>query len=285
MMRRLAPTMLERERRLKLRDGVVVWAPLSDMQAALLYVYGTTEFYGTSLFRALLQSGDTVVDVGANLGEYSLLSAKRVGPTGRVLAFEPHPVNYQRLSRSVITNRSNNVMLFPLALSDATGFAYLDKLETANSGLARVVTEVKDEPVVEVQCETLDAIVERERISQVDVLKVDVEGSEPAVLSGAKRLLTRDKPLVFFEVNDLHASDRGFTAPSIEILLNLGYDLYGVEPLRDGGWRLARLRDGESPLRFRDRWQHDGYQPNLLAAHTRNIRKLDVIQPLLTQIS
>jgi FkbM family methyltransferase len=274
--------MLERDRKLKLPDGLVVWARLSDTQGALLYVYGTTEFYGTSLIRALLESGDTVVDVGANLGEYALLSAKRVGPTGRVLAFEPHPVNYQLLSRSVLANRSDNVKLFRLALADALGIAYLENLETANSGLARVVTQIGGEPVVEVQCEALDAIVEREPISQVDLVKVDVEGLEPAVLRGAERLLTRDKPLVFFEVNALRQSDCGFTAPSIEILLDMGYDLYGVEPLRDGGWRLARLGEGESPLRFRDRWQHDGYQPNLLAAHTHNIRKHEIIQRLLT---
>jgi FkbM family methyltransferase len=286
LMRRFAKRrMLEADRRLMLPDKLIIWARLSDTQGALLYVYGTTEFYGTSLVRRLIQNGDTVIDVGANLEEYTLLAAKHVGRKGRVLAFEPNPGTCELLSRSVTANGFDNVTLCRVALSDVTGHAYLENSNAANSGLARLAPQMTDEsrnsPMLEVQRDRLDAIIEREHITHVAFVKLDVEGFEPAVLRGAERLLARDKPFVFWEVNDLTQSEYGFTAPSMEILLGTGYELDGVEPQRSESWRLVRLRAGESPLRFRDRWQHEGYQPNLLAAHTDNTRTQAIVERLL----
>lgn len=284
--RRLAKKTFEAARKIILPNGTVIWARLSDTQGAWLYVYGTTEFYGTSLVRALIRDGDTVIDVGANLGEYTLLAAKCVGPKGQVLAFEPHPETYDLLSRSVTSNGLDNVALCRIALSDVSGHAYLETPNAANSGQVTLTAQMLDESrnghLLEVQCDRLDAIVEREHITHVALVKLDVEGFEPAVLRGAERLLARDKPLVFWEVNDFTQSEYGFTAPSMEVLLGMGYAFYGVEPQRSESWRLVRL--GESPLRFRDRWQHKGYQPNLLAAHTENTRTHAIVQRLLARV-
>jgi FkbM family methyltransferase len=280
LLRRVAPGALDRERALSISDELVIWARLGDVQGALLFVYGTTEFLGTQLVRSLLEPADTVVDVGANLGEYTLIAARRVGPAGRVFAFEPHPGNNRLLTRSIETNGLANVDVFPFALSDARGQAFLDVSSGSHSGLARLTDSDGSGGNVAVACETLDTVRDRERIPRVALLKIDVEGFEPAVLRGAERTLTEDRPAVFFEANDLVASADGFASPAIDLLRAHGYGIYGATWLGGNRWRLARVAAGDDPGRFRDRWMHEGYPPNLLAVHPEDARSSRRVEAL-----
>lgn len=278
--RRFAKRGFARPRRLRLDDGIVVWARLSEFGGARIYVYGSTEYFSTALFKELIAPGATVIDVGANLGEYTLIAAKHVGRAGSVLAFEPLPETFALLERSVSENGFDNVRMFQVALSDRDGRATLRLPPSSNSGLASLAA-AHDDDGFEVECMRLDTVLERNRAGRVDVMKIDVEGFEHQVIVGACRTLAHDKPMILFEVNGTVRGGDGWTARSIDALRQLGYRMYGVEGLKGRRWRLVELRVSEDPSRFRDRWETDAFPPNLLAAHPGNSRSTDVLDRLL----
>jgi FkbM family methyltransferase len=255
---------------LRFDANLVLWARLSEFGGARIYVYGTTEYFSTSLFKLLLTPGATVIDVGANLGQYTLLAAKYSGPTGTVLAFEPRPEIFTLLAKSIEENGFANVILSDQALSDRDGSAKLYLPGGSNFGAASLlpVTEPKDS--IRVECARLDTVLDAAQIGHVDLVKVDVEGHEPEVFEGASRTLERDKPIVLFEVNALRRSPDGVSAQSVDELRQVGYEMYGVEELGGRRWRLINAWAGDDLSRFRDRWETDDFPPNLLAVHPEN---------------
>jgi FkbM family methyltransferase len=145
-------------------------------------------------------------DVGANVGQTSLDALKNF-PEATIYAFEPHEATFAVLSASAPSAR---VHAFNLALSDREGEAdFFDygALATSNSlvGDAQYAARTKHEVTVrKVDCETLDAICRRCEIEHIDVLKVDTEGHDLAVLRGAQRMLSEHRVrFVFVEFNTL----------------------------------------------------------------------------------
>jgi FkbM family methyltransferase len=135
--------------------------------------------------------GDTVVDVGANAGVFTLATAWIVGPTGRVVAIEPNPEVLGRLAANVRGNGfDDRVTILPIAIADHTGRGLvLD--ESGNSTVARiqVLTEGEATSSDTVGVRTLDDALEDLGVGHVDFLKVDVEGLERSVIAGAARTL------------------------------------------------------------------------------------------------
>src|SRR5215216_1294268 len=185
----------ERPRLVRLDNDLALWAQLSDTQGALLYVYGTAEPIGRALFVELLEPGAVVVDVGANVGEFTLTAAAAVGLQGTVLAFEPQPEVFRLISESVRHNGLKNVRLVQAAVSDRSGEATLFWPESGNSGIASLANTATGISVG-VSSVTLDDVVESKQVGRVDVLKVDVEGHEPQVLDGGIKMLKTHKPCV-----------------------------------------------------------------------------------------
>jgi FkbM family methyltransferase len=134
--------------------------------------------------------GQTVFDVGANIGEYAVRQALRVGKGGCVFAFEPNPDAYSRLLRNIQINDLSNVVSFPLAVSRASGKVLFsrDKRSTLAGRIvdAGVSADLSSE-IISSDAVSLDEIVESRQVRIIDVLKIDVEGSELLVLDGARR--------------------------------------------------------------------------------------------------
>ena len=155
------------------------------------YEKGTTE-----LFRQLLKPGMIVVDVGANVGYFSLLSAELVGSSGKVYAFEPEPGNNGVLQKNIEINSLSNIQVEEMAVSDNSGVAdlYLSELDSGSHSLfgdaARGIRKA-----VQVTTTTLDAFLESEGWPNVDLVKIDVEGAELGVLNGMERLMERSPDL------------------------------------------------------------------------------------------
>lgn len=144
------------------------------------------------LFLHLLQSGDVVYDVGANIGYTPLLFAHAVGPSGCVHAFEPAPRAYRFLEASAA--QFETIRAFPVALSDHEGemdFFETEALDTSS------LERIPDVPPQSVQIRTLDQMASQG--PQPTFVKIDVEGHEPAVLRGMAGTLAREMPpfLVF----------------------------------------------------------------------------------------
>jgi FkbM family methyltransferase len=134
--------------------------------------------------------GQTVFDVGANIGEYTIRQALRVGKEGLVFAFEPNPDAYSRLLRNIQINDLSNVVSFPVAVSRASGKVLFNK-DPRSTLAGRIVdagaqADLSSE-MISVDAVSLDEIVESRQIRIIDVLKIDVEGSELLVLDGARR--------------------------------------------------------------------------------------------------
>ena len=158
---------------------------------------GEYESHLTAAFERYCTPGMTVVDVGANLGYYSLLASKLVGESGRVIALEPNSENCRLLLSSLRLHGTGNVQLVPVAADTATGWAYYSTHVGSNGGLIDD-RDLLAHPGVVVPTFRLDDIVD----GPVGFLKMDVEGAEGRVVKGATRLIERDRPVITTELKE-----------------------------------------------------------------------------------
>ncbi len=177
------------------------------------------------VFRALLRRGDSVIDVGANHGYFTLLAASLVTHAGHVYAFEPDPPVARLLLENVRINGLTNVKLHQAAASNAPGTTeYRMNAPTAparRGGGAPVPTLV---PVV-----TIDSL--KDEMPRVRLVKIDVNGSEVLVLEGMKELLRYDRPFVILDVVDERIRKvHGSAGEIFTILHGLGYATHTVGP-------------------------------------------------------
>jgi FkbM family methyltransferase len=187
-----------------------------------------------------VRPGDTIVDVGAHVGLYSIAFARRAGCEGRVHAFEPDPANFARLEAQCrINGVADRVSLYPTAVSDTLGRVGFVTGHGSESHIGADESQT-------VNCVRLDAIFAGR---PVDLVKIDVEGFEEAVLRGAAELLTdqaRAPRLIAIEVHPYAWPAVGTTTGSLLALLaRCGYtvrDLSGrtVNHLQAYGQVLAR---------------------------------------------
>jgi FkbM family methyltransferase len=197
---------------------------------------GAHQPYLAALLRRILSPGMTFVDVGANIGYFSLLGAQIVGEVGRVLAIEPGERNCRLIHRSVVRNQLRNVHLHPYAISDQQGA--LTYLAQGSNGTIADLDATTDVPPGGrlVSTTTLDNLLAG--LDRVDVIKLDVEGAEARVLRGAARTFQQHRPVVVSEVSPLLLEKiSGMSAQSyLACFLDLGYELSVVD--RDGNGEL-----------------------------------------------
>jgi len=136
----------------------------------------------TKLFKRLLRKGSNVVDVGANVGWYTMLSARKAA---HVWAFEPEPLNFHLLEKSKSKNGFTNVTLYPYCVSDKNGDAELSISDSKNRTTHSIVRDVGHEKV-RVKSVTLDSMFPE---SVLDILKIDAEGAEPLIIQGAQKMI------------------------------------------------------------------------------------------------
>jgi FkbM family methyltransferase len=188
------------------------------------------------VFVSLLRPGMVVVDVGANIGMYTMLSAQAVGSSGTVFAFEPVPEVYRRLTENLAISGIVNVAPHRIAISDTTGTArfYLGRTDSMGS-LCRTQTAV----AIEVPTETLDNFLERNGVTRVDAVKIDAEGAEMRIVHGMCRLLTCvDRFLLFVEHNYNALCSAGSSAEELFTAI-VGYG-YVPHLVKDGRLELVQ---------------------------------------------
>ena len=177
--------------------GFKIFLNPEDMSqaSALIATSGWLNLPVTCLLLEILERGMNVVDVGANLGYYSLLAAKAVKETGRVWAFEPEPHNFLRMMKSVHASDLQNVAPVQMALSDkpGTGKLYLAPPSEPN---AHTLTQDRGLGSLDVPTTSLDDFWQAKGTGRMDLLKVHVFGDEPIVLRGSRRVLHDSRPMV-----------------------------------------------------------------------------------------
>jgi FkbM family methyltransferase len=184
----------------------------------------------------LLRPGMTVLDVGAHHGLYTLLAAKSVGRTGRVVAFEPSLRERKRLVRHLRVNRCGNVRVAPYALGENAGDAELFVVKGRHDWCNSLRPPDVDERTctVRVEVQRLDDVLEKLEIGRVDFVKLDVEGAELEVLYGAVKLLKGEarptRPVIMVEVQDLRTRPWGYRAREIvRWLAAMGYRWFQID--------------------------------------------------------
>lgn len=187
------------------------------------FSYGGYEAHETRIMAAAVQPGSTIVDAGANFGWHAIHLAKRVGASGKVLAFEPIPTTYAELAENVAINSCDNVKLFGLALGNET--RVMSMFLPGTDGGAGAASEFLDTGArIEVSMVRLDDVLDQEGVQHVDFIKADIEGGELNLLRGAERLLNRCRPVIFIEIVDIHCSRFGHTPTDvIQLLIGHGY--------------------------------------------------------------
>jgi FkbM family methyltransferase len=175
--------------------------PQDEPLGRSLATEGIYEGYETSLFRSFVKGGMTVIDIGANVGYYTLIAAELVGETGKVFAFEPEPGNFDLLSRNIRLNNYANVDAVQKAVSKGTESItlYIDRGNFGNRSLAKGNILV-DGGAVEIETVSLDEFCASHLNGRrLDVLKIDAQGAEGLILMGAKETLKEYAPTIFME--------------------------------------------------------------------------------------
>jgi len=162
---------------------------LDDQDSMSLSILRKYEPIETALVQQEVGAGDTVVDIGANLGYFTLLFSGLVGDGGTVYAFEPDPKSFALLQENIKENGCSNIRAERKAVTDRSGFSrlYLSAEDTVDH---RVYDSGDDRDYVEVETVSLDDYFARVEAS-VDFIKVDAQGAEPLILAGMSQLLER----------------------------------------------------------------------------------------------
>ncbi|TSA44767.1 FkbM family methyltransferase [bacterium] len=168
-----------------------------------IFFSGNYEKNVTDIFEKLIKPGFTAVDAGAYIGTHTLVMAKLVGETGRVLAFEPNPDVAGKLDENIRLNNFANVKVFRLALSDKEGkmhlFTYGDQMLDKGTSSLYELNNLEDK--FEVEVFTLDRVVRDEKLARLDLIKIDTRGSDLPIIRGAEGSIKKFNPFVVFEYN------------------------------------------------------------------------------------
>lgn len=228
----------------------------SELLCPNRYLYGVHEFVGSAVFTGILEEGMLVADVGANLGEYTVLAGRGVGRSGRVVACEPNPVMVGRLEDSVALNGLSNVTIVRCAVGSTLGTATLN-VNDRRPGESSVVSGAVGTRPITVPMTTLDDTCREQRVKRLDVLKIDVEGFELEVLHGGSATIESSRPAIMVEIGakTLGVRDGAMRTDVLDHLLDKGYLLYGACMSRDLTWRLEQLTGTDSMMRYRQPWE------------------------------
>lgn len=214
-------------------DQFVQWVDLHDRYVSQGCFNNNWEPSETAYFISKLQKGDTVLDIGANIGWFSLVAAKHVGMHGHIHSFEPRPDTLRMLKRTILDNRLQDcVTVWPYALSDNPGRLKLVwGKDTDNPGGSFMVNESKVGPgqeAAEVNVAVLDELLPD---IAPDVIKIDVEGAEPRVFRGAQKAIARKKPPILSELHPAQLMTVSGVTPAqyIDQMADYGYQCWLLE--------------------------------------------------------
>ncbi len=208
------------------------------------------EAAGAEALQPLVAPGTLVIDVGANIGFFTVRFARWVSVGGRVLAIEPETTNLARLRRALSArNLQSQVEIIAAAATDRAGPVHLD-VNPDHPGDHRLAAT--GQPVAGV---TVDQLVAERGWSPVSLMKIDVQGAEAAVIAGAREVLTRLRPALYVEIDDLNLRSFGSSAAELcATLSRLGYTPYrcqsGAATPYDGRELLSDAKSGYVDVLF-----------------------------------
>ena len=216
-----------------------LWFNTGDREMGMVMASGQYEPKSVELLKSIIRPGMKCIDAGAHIGFYTCLITSLVGETGRVYAFEPMPSHFELLLKNIEENQFQQmVKAYNLVCSDAHGNINVSKISNMF-----VVGHVGSAEQVIVQRVRLDDLIE----DAIDLVKLDVEGHEPAVIRGMMSIISKNKPIILSEINEywLRSCSHSSGAEYVGLLTSLGYEVFDVKnlehPLSEGSLKLDIL--------------------------------------------
>ena len=211
-------------------DGFNIYSANNDMLIGRALRAGSYEPHITALFRQLLRPGMGVIDLGANIGYFTMLAARLVGTAGYVLAIEPNRQNVKLLEASRRFNKFDQVHVAQMAASSQLGILALHIFHSngTTSNLDGDLDTLLGSETV--PCVAVDNLVPPDR--RIDLIKIDVEGAEYDALQGCKQILTANRPVIISEFSPgfLQSVSKVDGATYLKWLLGWGYMLSIIQP-------------------------------------------------------
>lgn len=183
-----------------------VFASERDNLIGASLAQGEYEPYVMERFKRRLHPGDHVLDVGANIGIFTMAAASKVGSSGRVVAVEPLPANHRSLYAGIVHNGFENVSVMPFAASDRPGIISAICGNDSSNGIVGVHAQA-DSYEINVPTHRLDDVLAT--LPRLDVVKIDIEGHEPLAWDGMAGLLQRHRPDIFSEFSPIAMKNVG----------------------------------------------------------------------------
>lgn len=239
------------------RYGVMAYIVHDSYIGRSLDLYGEFSPGEAALFAQLLRPGMTALDVGANMGAHTVLFAQKVGPQGRVIAYEPQRVIHQLLCANVMMNGHMNVEARHAAAGSEKSELKVPPVNYGAAGNYGSLALGGYQQGESVPIETIDSL----QLPQCHFIKADVEGMESEVIKGAHETLKRCRPLLYVE-NDR----REKSAALIELLFAADYRLY---------WHLSPYYTAENYFGNADNIFPGTISINMLAVPKESSLKID----------
>ena len=210
--------------------------------------YGTYEELEAKIMEEKIETGNIVVDIGANIGLHTLNMARIVGNTGQVFAFEPDPSNFEILKKNVKINNYKNIILEQKAVGDKHGRVTLYQSDNPINHRIFPQTE-RATNQVQVELTNLDNYFDSDMIDKINFIKIDVEGMEFGVLKGMKNILKNNKKIkILFEFVPKDTIEAGFIPIELlDYLTSNGFKLYSID---ERAKKVLRVSNNEEILRL-----------------------------------
>jgi len=202
--------------------------------SSAIYWGGYHSLSTVRFLRSFLQPDMTFADIGANIGELTLIAAKRL-TSGKALAFEPMPAVFALLSHNVAINHFGRVILHNIGLFDRDAQLPLyvkpdNPHGTTNHGVTSLFSTGADRQERSVPLLRFDEVAEASRLERLDLIKIDVEGAEMMVLRGAKESIRRFRPVMIIEISEANFQRAGYSVTEFfQYLHSIGYDPQPVQ--------------------------------------------------------
>jgi FkbM family methyltransferase len=226
----------------------------ADCIQRYLYTFGVWEPAISTFVSRRLRAGDTFIDIGANIGYFTLLASSLVGPTGSVVGIEASPTIFEALRANVELNGATNVRLVNMAAMGGPGEVGVFHGPAGNIGLTTII-EARGYPhEASVRGDALAAIASPAEIASARIIKIDVEGNEPDVVAGLEPVLSTTRPdlEIVLEVSaEADLLKRGHSqAAMLEPFEQAGFRAYVVDN-RYEPWVYAQRRHSMRAPRLR----------------------------------
>jgi FkbM family methyltransferase len=223
-----------------LESGSIYEWYINDPRTAVacLVATGKYETIETKILQHLANGAELVVDIGANVGYYTVELAKSLGSSGQLLGFEPVEQSFSQLRKNVkLNNIENKVRIFQTGLSNSVSETQIflpRKSGSSAASLRNLHPEEEYESQI-INTTTLDNVFETLGASDCDLIKIDVEGGELQVIEGGIATIKRFKPIIFAELLRKWSEAFSYSPNNVlQILQNIGYSCWGVsEELRE----------------------------------------------------